>query len=407
VDGKDALGGTIQAAARSFDVEPQPTLTSTPADAATGVPVDQAITLVFNVPMDEASVAAALSITGSAPPFACQGGLQWSPDDTVATCTPTPSLANSASYGISLGASARSRLGDPLAPAAFGFATVPPNQPPAVSSSIPAETATFVIPPSAIVVTFTKPVKPLTAQAAFSAKVNGAAVTGRFDATGTTMTWTPSTPIPARATVSWTLLPNTVEDTSVPPLAMAAAVTRSFKTYDRVSTSVAADAALSGWADNSPSLFAHAGTNALIVGDGSRLSGKLLEPYGVRGFLSFPLALPAGAVLRSASVAVPSKPVVAGSPASLGAGPLVESVAFAALDASAYALKPLSKQLEFQADKGLPVTELVAADLRRKASFSQLRVSFPQETNGDAVADTYSWAPPTVFSLGLVYDATW
>lgn len=117
---------------------------------APGAPIE----LVFDRAMDQASVAAALSVAG------VTGAVSW-PDARTARFTPATSLQRAATYEVALGDSAKAADGTPLAaPLRFRFATAGFLE---VGQVIPADGANEVQPGATITVFFNRPVVPLTA----------------------------------------------------------------------------------------------------------------------------------------------------------------------------------------------------------------------------------------------------
>jgi len=112
------------------------------------------IDLVFDRPMDQASVVAALSVAGVA------GTVTW-PDARTARFVPAATLQRAATYDVTLAETARAADGMPLAaPLRFRFATAGFLE---VGQVIPANGATDVQPGATITVFFNRPVVPLTA----------------------------------------------------------------------------------------------------------------------------------------------------------------------------------------------------------------------------------------------------
>lgn len=115
-----------------------------------GAPVE----LVFDRPMDRASVAAALTVAG------VTGTVEW-PDARTVRFVPAAPLKRAATYEVLLRETAKSADGMPLAaPVRFRFATAGFLE---VGQVIPADGAADVQPYSTITVFFNRPVVPLTA----------------------------------------------------------------------------------------------------------------------------------------------------------------------------------------------------------------------------------------------------
>ena len=115
-----------------------------------GAPIE----LVFDRPMDRASVAAALSVAG------VTGAIEW-PDARTVRFVPSAPLQRNSTYEVFLRETAKGEDGLPLAaPVRFRFATAGFLE---VGQVIPADGATDVQPNSTITVFFNRPVVPLTA----------------------------------------------------------------------------------------------------------------------------------------------------------------------------------------------------------------------------------------------------
>ncbi|MCS6839257.1 MAG: Ig-like domain-containing protein, partial [Roseiflexus sp.] len=115
-----------------------------------GAPVE----LVFDRPMDRASVAAALTVAG------VDGAVEW-PDARTVRFVPAAPLKRAATYEVLLRETAKSADGMPLAaPVRFRFTTAGFLE---VGQVIPADGAADVQPNSTITVFFNRPVVPLTA----------------------------------------------------------------------------------------------------------------------------------------------------------------------------------------------------------------------------------------------------
>ena len=124
-------------------------------DRGEELPPDGAIELVFDRPMDRASVEAALSITPKV-----DGDVTWVDDRTV-RFKPARDLKRDAEYYVTVAADAKTSEGDPLDGAyRFRFRTVGYLE---VTQVIPAPDTTDVEALSTITVIFNRPVVPLTA----------------------------------------------------------------------------------------------------------------------------------------------------------------------------------------------------------------------------------------------------
>ncbi|MFI5261327.1 MAG: Ig-like domain-containing protein [Candidatus Limnocylindrales bacterium] len=130
-DLRDADGVALAAGATiDLAMAARPAVVRTrPAAGATGVALDQAISVRFSQAMDRASTQAAFHVTGFAVP-AQAGRFSWAEGDTVLVWTPTAKLGYGSHYTIHLDGTATSKAGvtmtaDPTATAAKAtFSTV-------------------------------------------------------------------------------------------------------------------------------------------------------------------------------------------------------------------------------------------------------------------------------------------
>lgn len=112
VAGSDLAGNGMTSTTDFWTVAVPPSVIGkTPASGATGVPATTTIQIQFSERMNTASVGSALSI---APAVTCSGGLSWNVAQTLATCTPTASLAFSTTYTVTLSAAAADANGNPM-----------------------------------------------------------------------------------------------------------------------------------------------------------------------------------------------------------------------------------------------------------------------------------------------------
>lgn len=109
---------TIQEPAQPQD--PAPVVVSTsPQNLATNVPVTSDISVMFSIPMDTASVEAAVAATPAIP---CT--FVWNGDDTAFTCVLSAPLQSSTAYTVAIGSTVRAANGEALEqPFAISFST--------------------------------------------------------------------------------------------------------------------------------------------------------------------------------------------------------------------------------------------------------------------------------------------
>ena len=179
-------------------ITPPPVVTETvPVNAATGVPISQALSVTFNEAMQcstLASPAATFVVTG--PGAAAVAGTV-SCTGSIATFTPTADLAVNTVYTATITTGAQSLADTPLASSyVWTFRTLPAPTPPTVISTVPANGATAVAINQALSATFSVAMNPATIDAATFTltTTGGAAVTGvvTYVAAGSVATFTPA-----------------------------------------------------------------------------------------------------------------------------------------------------------------------------------------------------------------------
>jgi hypothetical protein len=179
-------------------ITPPPAVTVVvPVDAATGVPINQALSATFNEAVKcstLASPAATFIVTGPGTTpvvgtVSCTGA--------VATFTPSEDLAVNTVYTATINTGAQSLAGTPLpSDYVWTFRTVPAPTPPTVISTIPINLATGVPVNRALTATFSVAMEASTIDAATFTltATGGAAVTGvvTYVAAGSVATFTPA-----------------------------------------------------------------------------------------------------------------------------------------------------------------------------------------------------------------------
>jgi len=182
-------------------ITPPPTVTATvPVNAATGVPIGQALSATFNEAVQcstLASPATTFIVTG--PGGAAVAGTV-SCTGSVATFTPTANLAVNTVYTATITTGAQSLAGTPMASNyVWTFRTVPAPTPPTVISTVPINLAINVPINRALTATFSVAMEAASIDAAtFTLKVTGgAAITGvvTYAAAGSVATFTPASPL--------------------------------------------------------------------------------------------------------------------------------------------------------------------------------------------------------------------
>jgi ketosteroid isomerase-like protein len=191
--GAQDLAGNALAAnfAWSFTTAAPPTVVSElPANGATAVAVNAAISATFSEAMNPATInATTFTVTGpGATPVA--GAVTYA--GTTTTFAPSAALTTSTSFTATITTGAKDSAGAPLgANVVWTFTTAPPAT---VISTIPADGATGVAVNTALSATFSEPMNPATINAAtFVLTGPGATpVAGTVAYAGTTATFTPS-----------------------------------------------------------------------------------------------------------------------------------------------------------------------------------------------------------------------
>ena len=174
-------------------------LTTVPVNAATGVPVTQALTATFNEPLNcttLTSPATTFIVTGpGTTPTPIAGAVTCA--GSVATFTPTADLALNTIYTATITTGAADTAGTVLAANyVWRFITLPAPTPPTVISTVPVNLATNVPVSQAVLATFSEAMTAASIDAAtFTLTGPGAtAVTGTvtYTASGSVATFTPS-----------------------------------------------------------------------------------------------------------------------------------------------------------------------------------------------------------------------
>jgi hypothetical protein len=201
----------------TFTTAPPPAVVSTiPANLATAVPVNTAISATFSEAMDPTTITGAtFTVTGpGVTPVA--GVVSYS--GTTATFTPTLVLANSTLFTATITTGAKDPTGAPLAANfVWTFTTAPP---PTVVSTVPVNGATAVAVNTPISATFSVPMNPTTISGT-TFKVTGPGATvvaGAVTYAGNTATFTP-TVILANSTLFTATITTGAQDTTGAPLA--------------------------------------------------------------------------------------------------------------------------------------------------------------------------------------------
>jgi methionine-rich copper-binding protein CopC len=170
---------------------------TTPANGATGIPVNQTLTAVFSEAINPATInTTTFTLTGPGG-AAVAGTVSYSTVTGMATFTPNANLAFNTLYTATITTGITDTLGvEPAANTVWSFRTAPTAiTQPAVISTTPANGATSAPISQAVTATFNEAMNPATINAAtFTLKAGAAAVTGTvtYTAAGSVATFTPA-----------------------------------------------------------------------------------------------------------------------------------------------------------------------------------------------------------------------
>lgn len=182
-----------------------PTVISTvPVNGATGVPINQALSATFSVAMTPATISATtFTLTGPGN-AAVTGAVTYVPGGSVATFTPSDSLAASTVYTATITTGAQNLAGTALASNyiwTFTTAAAIIVTPPTVTSTVPADLATNVPLNQVVSATFSKAMNPATINST-TFTLTGPGITSvsglvAYAAIGNTLTFIPTANLPA------------------------------------------------------------------------------------------------------------------------------------------------------------------------------------------------------------------
>src|SRR5450759_1743111 len=172
-----------------------PTVTSTvPVKNATGIAVNSNISAIFSVAMNPSTINAT-TFTLKQGSTAVSGAVTYA--GTTATFTPAANLDANLIYTAAITTGAKNTAGDALA-SNYTFSFTTGGVAPTSISTDPATTATGVALNKVIAFTFSKPMAPSTINSTtFTLKQGTTPVTGTVAYSGTTATFTPTTPLAA------------------------------------------------------------------------------------------------------------------------------------------------------------------------------------------------------------------
>jgi len=174
----------------------KPTVTSDPANNATGVAVSKLIVVTFSEAMDPTTISS-LTYSLKQGSTSVPGAVSYI--GTKATFTPTSNLAYSKNYTGTITTGAKDMAGNALASNfTFTFTTgdAPDITLPMASSTDPMASATGVALDKKVAITFSEPMDPTTINTStFTLKQGATNVPGAVTYSGTTATFTPTNPL--------------------------------------------------------------------------------------------------------------------------------------------------------------------------------------------------------------------
>ncbi len=214
---------------RTLPAPTPPTVISTvPVDGATSVPINQALSATFSAAMTPATIdTTTFTLAETTSGTAVTGTVTYVPAGSVATFTPTASLAPTTEYTATITTGAKNLAGTGLASNyvwTFTTAALPIVVPPTVVSTIPLDLATDVPLNQVVSATFSKAMNPATiSSATFTLTAPGTppvAVPGlvAYAAVGNTLTFTPAANL-APSTLFTATITTGAQDLTGTPLA--------------------------------------------------------------------------------------------------------------------------------------------------------------------------------------------
>jgi hypothetical protein len=186
-------------------ITPAPTVTAVvPANGATGVPVNQVLSATFNETMSPATISTATFTVIGSGGVAVPGAVTYA--GTVATFTPTISLAYNTIYTATITTGAKDLAATPLAANyVWSFTTITPA--PVVTAVVPANGAIGVPINQVLSATFSEAMSPATITAATFTVTGpgGVAVPGAITYSGLVATFTPTASLADSTTYTATI----------------------------------------------------------------------------------------------------------------------------------------------------------------------------------------------------------
>lgn len=193
------MGANFTWSFRTLPAPTAPTVISTvPANLATAVPVNQALSATFSVAMSPTTITASTFTLAGPGANAVTGVVTYVAAGSVATFTPAAALAPSTLYTATITTGAEDLQSTPLAANytwTFTTAAAPVLVPPTVVSTIPANAATAVPVNQIVSASFSVPMNPATINSTnFALSSGGTPVAGlvAYAAVGNSLTFTPT-----------------------------------------------------------------------------------------------------------------------------------------------------------------------------------------------------------------------
>ncbi|MGD8747439.1 MAG: Ig-like domain-containing protein, partial [Balneolaceae bacterium] len=182
-----------------------PVVTSTsPADNAQDVPINSSISVTFSEPMDPSTIDATtfqVTLDGTS----INGSISYS--GTTAIFTPVNDLEFGSTYAATVTTGVQDLAGNNMTSnVSWNFTTTQETTPPTVTSTSPVNNAQDVTVGTNISATFSEPMDPSTIDATtFQVTLNGSAVSGTVNYSGTTATFTPASDLEFNSTYAATV----------------------------------------------------------------------------------------------------------------------------------------------------------------------------------------------------------
>ena len=192
-------------------------LSTNPANLATGVPLDQVITVTFNEPMNPATITpAAFSLTGplgsgrvaagGSSEADITGSVSYDASTNTMSFTPNPKLKSNSSYTGKVATTVKDMMGNALQVDYVWTFNTGATVSPTVASTDPANLATGVFLNKVVTATFNVPVDPLTVTTStFTLKQGTTSIAGSVSSSGSTASFAPTANLTANTVYTATV----------------------------------------------------------------------------------------------------------------------------------------------------------------------------------------------------------